>query len=169
MSKTNHHLMPEYWVTCHIARAFAQKGLTVQCEKRIWDLISGGGSGRIDLVVYCATGQNPASPRALIEVKGERSGWPTFPGDFIRLMTIAQMLPSVTLIGLLYATGPGPTSNLKKEEELLKQIFSKPPLGQTPHFYGRNNSNYGNLGDVWEVMSIFDHVRQHPAQILPNP
>lgn len=156
-SRTNHRWMPEYWITCQIASALANKGLIVECEKRLSILIpDGGGNSRIDLVVY-----NEGSLRALIEVKRTGSGWPVFPADFMRLMTTAKSIGGAQ-IGLVYGTGPMLSADLDQEERTFEKSFVSLAslLGRAlpPRFSRRSKTKFETVGDVWEVMSIFERV-----------
>jgi hypothetical protein len=138
ISGSSLYYLPEYWITCRIASDLASRGLMVECEKRMADLLSNQRlTGRIDLAVYAATNENPKkSLRALIEVKGPRTTWGSFPEAWIRLKTTSESLNSPgLLIGLVYGTENKTHSQLDSEERTMKRWLP-------PEIVGGNRTDY---------------------------
>lgn len=163
ISKGDHRDMPEYWVTCRIASDLAGKGLVVECEKRIGEIIGGIGEiisdkpsrEKIDIAVYVTAEDNPNRPRGLIEIKGSQSRWDTFGDDFVRLRTTAKSLRlSDLLIGLVYATCPMRADKLMEERlEMKRQLGLAEPKKVT---ISKQQSSGNN--DFWEIMSVFERA-----------
>ena len=115
--------LPEYWITCRIASDLASRGLNVECEKRFAELLPNQRvKGRIDLAVYATTNENQSrSLRALIEVKGPRTTWPSFPVAWTWLRMAAKSLNAPgLLIGLVYGTETKTNSEMDAEEQVMK-------------------------------------------------
>jgi hypothetical protein len=175
ISNRDHNYMPEYWITCRVASDLANKGWRVECEKRIEELIpkhvEGRNGRRIDLAIYdnVTADRSYGSLKALLEVKGPGSTWPTFPADFVRLRIIAKLLDEPgLLIGLVWGSNPMTDGQLDFAQMTMRQLFSAEIPGrersdfvkvsqrQRLQFHHSNRT----LGedDAWEVMSIFDRT-----------
>ena len=168
---TSLYYLPEYWITCRIASDLASRGLNVECEKRFAELLPNQRvKGRIDLAVYATTNENQSrSLRALIEVKGPRTTWPSFPVAWTRLRMAAKSLNAPgLLIGLVYGTETKTNSEMDAEEQVMKHCFPPKILGreraeflrtsQRQHLRDRHEGITPDGSDVWEIMSIFDSV-----------
>lgn len=171
ISRSSLYYLPEYWITCRIASDLAGRGLIVECEKRVAELLPNQReTGRIDLAVYATTGENQnRSLRALIEVKGPRTTWDSFPKAWVRLKLTSQSLNAPgLLIGLVYGTENKTNLQLDAEEHTMKRWFPAGVLGrertdflrtsQRQHLQHRHEGIAPDVDDVWEVMSIFDRV-----------
>ena len=126
--------------------------------------------GKIDLAVYATTNENQSrSLRALIEVKGPRTTWLSFPVAWTRLRITAKSLNAPgLLIGLLYGTENKTSRHLDAEEQVMKSYFPSEILGreraeflrtsQRQHLRVSHEGITPQVDDVWEIMSIFDSV-----------
>lgn len=159
--------IPEYWIVCRIASDLAGQSFIVECEKRIDEIVVGKRLGRVDLAVYSTAEQNENKLlRALIEVKGPRTTWPSFLADFVRLREIAKELSaSDVLIGLVYAAPPMTAVELNKEQEKIKRVLAAGDVGpeklkfsERQHLQRRHKDRTPGVNDVWEIMSVFDRV-----------
>jgi hypothetical protein len=171
ISQGSLYYLPEYWITCRIAADLASRGFIVGCEKRIIELLPAQRvNGRIDLAVYAATdGNGSRSLQALIEVKGPRTTWTSFPVAWLRLKMTSESLNSPgLLIGLVYGTENKTHAQLDAEEHDMTRWL--PPAivrrdtidylrtSERQHLQGRHDGITPDINDVWEVMSIFDRV-----------
>ncbi len=168
MSRADPYNIPEYWITCRIASDLAGKGLTVECEKRIDDMVGDKKlGGRVDLAVYTSADVSQRGAlQALIEVKGPRTTWSSFPADFVRLDAIAKSLSAPNLlIGLVYATSPMRAVDLNKEQNTMKRWLAgivepeKVRISARQHLQCNHKDRTPGVDDLWEIMSIFDLYR----------
>jgi hypothetical protein len=167
ISKADPYNIPEYWIVCHLARELAGKNLTVECEKRIDEMVLNEKfDGRVDLVVSTEENEHANRQlRALIEVKGPRTTWSSFPEDFVRLKNIAKLVStSDLLIGLIYATPPMTDGALNEERERLKRCLAdvapleKIRVSKHQHLQHRHTDRTAGDNDFWAIMSIFEHA-----------
>jgi hypothetical protein len=169
ISKSAHHPMPEYWITCRVASDLARKGAVVECETRIDGLITSEESrqGRVaaekvDIVLYNSEdARGKRQIRALIEIKSCLSTWKSFPDAFERLRVLGQAIRAENmpgtekvLVGLVYGTAPMSAASLDAECQKIEKL-----IGYPVRRYGRRRTAQRNSDDNWwEIMSIFQQA-----------
>ena len=172
VAQTPRYYLPEYWITCRIASDLASRGMIVECEKRVAELLLDQRvAGRIDLAAYATTNENQSKTlRALIEVKGPRTTWDSFPVAWTRLRMAAKSLnsPGLLIGPCWYGTENKTNSQLDAEEQTMKRWLPFEVLGreradylrtsQRQHLARSHNGITPDINDVWEIMSIFDRV-----------
>ena len=169
ISKSAHHPIPEYWITCRVASDLARKGAVVECKTRIDSLIPGEESRqghiaheKFDIVLYSSgDDREKRQIRALIEIKSCLSTWASFPAAFERLRILGQAIRAENmpetdkvLVGFVYGTAPMSEASLDAEGQKIEKL-----IGYPVRRYGRRRTAQRNSDDNWwEIISIFQHA-----------